>query len=404
MANKEHLAILKKGVEAWNEWRKKSGATIVPNLKGVDLRGRDLRRINLKEAVLDNTILSGADLRGANLSGAHIEDSNFFETDLRKANLSGSQLFGAKIENSIFTGAILRGVNFYRAKILYTDLDGLSFHGRINFNDAVLKGVKFSNPDFSGSYFLKTVLDNVDFGTANLEKAAFAMTQFIDVNLVKAKNLDSCDHFYYSNLSLATLKNNPNLPLKFLRGCGLSDTEIEFYKLYSEDLTASEVTDIGYKLIELRSKPGIQFYSCFISYSSKDEEFTRKLYDNLQNAGVRCWYAPEDLKIGDKFRNAIDDAIRFRDKLLVVLSAKSIESDWVENEVETALEEERERGKTVLFPIRIDNAVMETTKPWARLLRRERHIGDFSNWKNPADYNKAFERLMRDLKANNLNK
>ena len=32
-------------------------------------------------------------------------------------------------------------------------------------------------------------------------------------------------------------------------------------------------------------------------------------------------------------------------------------------------------------------------------IKRRRHIGDFSNWKVEVSYKKAFERLLRDLKA-----
>jgi hypothetical protein len=53
----------------------------------------------------------------------------------------------------------------------------------------------------------------------------------------------------------------------------------------------------------------------------------------------------------------------------------------------------------MLFPIRIDDAVMTTPEPWARKLRDQRHIGDFQGWKKPAKYQKALQRLLRDLKA-----
>ena len=60
---------------------------------------------------------------------------------------------------------------------------------------------------------------------------------------------------------------------------------------------------------------------------------------------MRCWFAPEDLKIGDEFRQAIDQAIRIYDKLLLVLSEHSVNSRWVQKEVETAFDEEnRENG------------------------------------------------------------
>ncbi|MBU2468444.1 MAG: hypothetical protein KKC78_07340, partial [Proteobacteria bacterium] len=56
------------------------------------------------------------------------------------------------------------------------------------------------------------------------------------------------------------------------------------------------------------------------------------------------------------------------------------------------------RKKTVLFPIRLDDAVMDTNKAWAAKVR-QRHIGDFTDWKNHDSYKKAFDRLIRDLKA-----
>jgi hypothetical protein len=67
--------------------------------------------------------------------------------------------------------------------------------------------------------------------------------------------------------------------------------------------------------------------------------------------------------------------------------------------VETAHEEERKRQKTVLFPILLDDAVMVAGKEWAAKLRRSRHIGDFTDWKDHDSYQKAFDRLLRDLTA-----
>ena len=92
---------------------------------------------------------------------------------------------------------------------------------------------------------------------------------------------------------------------------------------------------------------------------------------------MRCWFAPHDLPIGAKIWDAIDDAIRVRDKLLLILSENAIASDWVEDEVGKAYAEERRRHQAVLFPVRIDEAIMETIKPWAVKLRDQRNIGDF---------------------------
>ena len=63
------------------------------------------------------------------------------------------------------------------------------------------------------------------------------------------------------------------------------------------------------------------------------------------------------------------------DKLLLVLTENSMKSPWVEKEVETAFEKERKQGRTVLFPIRLDDAVMGAEEAWAADIRRTRHIG-----------------------------
>ena len=116
----------------------------------------------------------------------------------------------------------------------------------------------------------------------------------------------------------------------------------------------------------------------------------------MQNKGIRCWFAPHDLRIGGKILDELYEAIRLRDKVLLILSKESIVSEWVEDEVKKGFEEERQRQQTVLFPIRLDNAVITTNEAWAVKLR-ERHIGDFRKWKDHDTYQKSFERVVRDL-------
>ena len=143
----------------------------------------------------------------------------------------------------------------------------------------------------------------------------------------------------------------------------------------------------------------IQFYSCFISYSSKNRDFAERLHADLHAKGVRCWFDQEQLKVGEKFRHQIDDAIRVHDKLMVVLTEHSIASDWVEAEVEAALDRERSEKRTVLFPIRLDEAVLQTQVAWAAHIRRTRHISDFERWKDHDTYQSTFTRLLKDLKS-----
>jgi len=71
----------------------------------------------------------------------------------------------------------------------------------------------------------------------------------------------------------------------------------------------------------------------------------------------------------------------------------------VETEVEAAFERERRDKRLVLFPLRLDDAIKNTQEAWAADVRRTRHIGDFTNWKDHDSYQMALERLIRDLKS-----
>jgi hypothetical protein len=122
---------------------------------------------------------------------------------------------------------------------------------------------------------------------------------------------------------------------------------------------------------------------------------------DLQENGIRCWIYYEDLRTGGKQWDEIYKAIKTHDKLLLVFSAASVKSEWVEDEVNAALAEERERGKLVLFPIRIDDAEMDTEEAWAARVRNSRHIGNFTRWSDQDVYKRAFERLLRDLRTAN---
>jgi hypothetical protein len=214
-----------------------------------------------------------------------------------------------------------------------------------------------------------------------LRGAFLGDTVFADTTLSEVNGLDDCHHLGPSSIDFQTLRNSGPFPrlLKFLRGIGLPDTLIDYLPSLLNE--------------------AIQHYSCFISYSSKDQAFAERLHVDLQNKGVRCWFAPHDMRIGAKIIDAIDEAIRLRDKVLLILSEDAIASDWVEGEVTRALEEERARNQVVLFPVRIDDTVMQTSEGWANLLRSQRNIGDFTRWKEHDSYQSSFERLMRDLRV-----
>ncbi len=264
--------------------------------------------------------------------------------DLRMMNLRGTNLRYAIFISADLSGADLSEANLYKANLSLANLTGVTLNGT----------------NFEGAYILETVL--------------------ADLDLSDTKGLDKLKSGGPSIIDHRTVMQSKNLPEKFLRDCGLPDQFIEHLPGL------------------LNSLEPIQFHSVFISYSSQDEEFANRLHADLQAQGIRCWFAPEDMKIGDKIRTRIDEMIHVHDKLLLVLSNDSVESSWVEKEVETALENETTRKETVLFPIRLDDTVMDITTGWPADIKRARNIGDFKEWKDHDAYQKNFDRLLRDLK------
>jgi hypothetical protein len=352
VANDEHLALLRRGTAIWNEWRDRNPG-IIPDLEGADLNGAELRNANLRDALLFEAKLSKADLSGADLSGAN----------LRSAVLNDTRLLGAALITAV---------------LAHTDLSSADL-ANADLSEANLAGASLYQTNFSGAFLYGANLSGASVFEAELTRSTLSRTIFGNLCLSDMIGLEHCVHVGPSIIDFHTLQKSGNLPLSFMRGCGLPDNVIHFLPSLRED--------------------AINFYSCFISYSARDQLFAERLHADLQNKGVRCWFAPHHLPIGAKTLDAIDEAIRLRDKLLVILSKASIESDWVEDEVNKAYAEERERKQTVLFPIRIDDAVMTTPEPWGRKLRDQRNIGDFRLWEKLAEYQNNLERLLRDLTA-----
>jgi hypothetical protein len=347
MANEEHLARLKQGVDAWNQWRNKSGGT-VPDLSRANLYGADLFDVDFH----------GVDLHGANLDAAN----------LSRANLHGADLHDADLRVATLHGAILDRANLY----------GTDFHG------ADLRGASLREATLHGAD-----LHGADLRRASLREAHIAMTQFGDVDLSMVQGLETVVHSGPSTIGIDTLyRSHGNIPEVFLRDAGVPEDLITYVKSL-----------VG------RS---FEFYSYFISYSSKDQEFAERLHADLQNKGVRCWFAPHDIQGGRKLHEQIDQAIRVHERLLLILSPYSMNSEWVKTEIAKARQHEVLEQRQVLFPVCLVSydAIRDwecfdadTGKDSAREIR-EYFIPDFSNWKNHDAYQVAFQRLLRDLKAN----
>jgi uncharacterized protein YjbI with pentapeptide repeats len=362
-----------------------------PDLREADLcnarlAGANLGRANLTDANLSHADLRYANLNGANLTGANLVSSNLREAQLEEANLSWARLVWAELHRSNLRGANLSRASLHMAVLPDADLSGVNLE-EASFSKSSLLSTNFTGANFTRSLLNESNFTGSTFCKANLSDALIVNSVFARANLSGAVGLDKCRHYGPSTIDYSTFAQSGPLPLEFLRGCGLPETLITY-------------------LPSILSQP-IQFYSCFISYSTKDQDFADRLYADLQNKGVRCWFAARDMQGGKKLHEQIDQAIRVHDRVLLILSTASMSSEWVKTEIAKTRTLERREKRRMLFPLSLVKFGVlrdwecfdaDTGKDSAREIR-EIYIPDFSNWKNHDAYQTEFDRLIRDLKA-----
>jgi hypothetical protein len=377
VANPEHLRVIKTGGEAWNAWIASHPYEVA------DLHGADLSRIRLP----DGANFEGCDLRGANLKGAWLPKAAFGKKFIPEepdeySNLTGANFDGAYLVDANFEEALLTKTNFHDANLIDA-----------NFTEANL-----SRANLIGAHLFGANLTGADLFESDFSLAQVGRTVFGKVDLSHTIGLESLHHLTASFLGVDTVYLSKGLiPTEFLKGVGVPNDFVAF-------------------AASLAEKP-VEFYSCFISYSTKDEEFARRLHMRMREANMRVWFAPEDLKGGKKLHEQLFEAIQIHDRLLIVLSEHSIQSEWVMTEIRKARETEKKEKRRKLFPIRLTD--FETLRDWTcfdadtgkdlAVEVREYFIPDFSNWKvladgHPAAFEAAFAKLKRDLEAENSRK
>lgn len=397
MANPEHFEILKQGVEVWNTWKAEREADSIDCVMaevllrfGQDSPGFASFRLRMHSIVkaggaaffnadLSDADLSEMDLGGFDLSGSFLNNCVFFgafvsATKFGSANLSGADLTACHLTFSDFRRSILSGAILSRANLEFADL-----------SNSVLMGTNLSE-----SHLNSVSLRSAIFDCTRFDRATIASCSFEDIDLRGAIGLESVAHFAPSHVSVDTIfKSEGQIPNVFMRGCGVPDELIRQIPSLISGLQP------------------IQFNSCFISYSHRDEDFAKQLLTKMQSIGLRVWFAPEEMKGGEKLHDQIFSAIQLHDKLLLILSEESMSSEWVATEIRRARRVEREQSRRKLFPIRLVD--FERIRQWEcfdadsgkdlAIELREYFIPDFSNWNDHDAFEAAFARLLKDLKT-----
>ena len=321
MDREEAIRLLRGGRDGMKEWnRRRESGEIIPSLNAADLSYTDLCWVNLSAADLSNANLVCTDLGAANLSGVNLSGAMLNHVDASK----DLPIFGQP------RIAGRSGIRVVRASLGGGNLGGVICE-HANFTGVDLRGASLSRGDFVGTNFSRTRLSGADFSGARCLDTIFA-----NVDLSEVTGLDSIQHLGPSTVGIdALIDSKGKIPEVFLRGCGVPESVI-----------ANRFALIG-------AMEPIQFYSCFISYSTKDDNFAKRLHARMVEEKLRVWFAPEDMQGGKKLHEQVDRAIQVHDRLLLVLSEESINSKWVKDEIRRARKAEVREARRKLFPIRL---------------------------------------------------
>lgn len=149
MANSAHIAVIEKGVAAWNEWRRANPA-VVPDLSDHFLIGEKL---------------GGVDLSNSRLTETHFSKSDLLDANFRNASLYHAQFTHSRLTSACFEGADLRRANFAEANLTAVYFDGADLSG------AVLSEAKVKGATFTGANLQETLLGHLDLSDINFRGA-----------------------------------------------------------------------------------------------------------------------------------------------------------------------------------------------------------------------------------------
>lgn len=114
-------------------------------------------------------------------------------------------------------------------------------------------------------------------------------------------------------------------------------------------------------------------HDIFLSYSTKDRERLKPLFQALAQQGWSVFWDHQSIHTGENWHRKIEEAINNSRCVVVVWSKHSIQSEWVLEEAS------RGKSRNVLLPIRID----AIEPPFGFGMRQ---VGDFTGWNGKGDH------------------
>ena len=351
MANSEHLNILKQGVEAWNKWRDENRDER-PDLSGVDLSGSKF---------------SGANFSNTNFNKARLNQWSVDDCDFSESNLTEIVAQASYWRNARFRGAHISG-DLVLSTMYVADFSGASVQ-RCGLITAELRFLRLNRTKFA-PYLSRTVINSWTIIASDLSGMPL--------------HSGSAEHEYPSNIDIETLQRTASglkehterisAFNKFFQESGLPDEIIKVFDSWARP--SSTITDV--------TPEEENYYSCFISYSHSDRTFARGIHEGLTEHGIHCWLDEHQILPGDDIYDMVDQGINQWDKILLCCSQNSLNSPWVDRELDKALQKEeklwRERGRKVLaiIPLDLDGFLFEWNSGKSSILK-SRLAADFKD-------------------------
>lgn len=91
-------------------------------------------------------------------------------------------------------------------------------------------------------------------------------------------------------------------------------------------------------------------YEAFLSYAGEDSKFATELVGGLKTRGLRIWYAPLNLKVGDKLLDSIEEGMRISSSGILLISRDYLNKGWTNYEMDTLIRQNIEKSKKI-YPI-----------------------------------------------------